>query len=429
LIVIDAARQPDQPWTLATGLAAEADIFWSPDGEAVATVLARSPGALLVVRVEDGARTRIPVSPALELRDLAWAPDGRSMLVTGRAPADEFFGLFEVDLQAGTARRVASFRGDISDPLYHPDGRSIAFHVSVDGDLQLVACDRRGAECQALGWTDGRTGMVDFLSHGDSVVVVHIGRASPPGLYAIPIGGGDPVPVYSRRAQPVAGPAVVGVRIDVRSPDGLRIPAYLWRAPERSGPPAALIRIHGGPAAQATPAWDPGIQYLVRAGFDVIQLNYRGSTGYGASFEKAAGGESARVLDVLAAKEYAVRTLGVDPKRVVLYGHSYGAVLATRAAAVGPEACGPVIIVAITRDTPSRARSRRGCSTVFIFHGDRDPLPPTAALAFVRTSLGRSSGSPSDRFRAFADEGHAFQRIETWAEVYASTTKLLFGAD
>src|SRR5205085_2236683 len=81
-------------------------------------------------------------------------------------------------------------------------------------------------------------------------------------------------------------------------------------------------------------------QLLASAGHHVLAVNYRGSTGYGAAFEHDPAGDRERVADVLAARDYAVATLGVPTERVFLLGHSYGALVAAEAAAADPDGVG-----------------------------------------------------------------------------------------
>ena len=70
-----------------------------------------------------------------------------------------------------------------------------------------------------------------------------------------------------------------------RSVDGLKIQGWLYRA--QPNPRRAVIRIHGGPSRHAEDAFDAQIQYLVRRGFNVLAVNYRGSTGFGLKFRDA----------------------------------------------------------------------------------------------------------------------------------------------
>jgi len=67
--------------------------------------------------------------------------------------------------------------------------------------------------------------------------------------------------------------------------DGVKIQGWLYRA--RPNPKRAVIRIHGGPSRHAEDAFDAQIQYLVHRGFNVLTVNYRGSTGFGLRFRDA----------------------------------------------------------------------------------------------------------------------------------------------
>ena len=90
----------------------------------------------------------------------------------------------------------------------------------------------------------------------------------------------------------------------------------------------AILSIHGGPTAQERPYYDySGLyQYLSYNGLTVIAPNFRGSTGYGKSFEKKIyhdwGGNELKDI------EYAIKWLisqdWIDPKRIGLFGASYG---------------------------------------------------------------------------------------------------------
>ena len=97
--------------------------------------------------------------------------------------------------------------------------------------------------------------------------------------------------------------------------------------PERRGPHPVLILMHGGPASQARPTFNPVLQYWVNElGIAVIAPNVRGSTGYGRSFQR---------LDDRRLREDSVRDVGalldwiaaqpeLDADRVGIIGSSYG---------------------------------------------------------------------------------------------------------
>lgn len=69
------------------------------------------------------------------------------------------------------------------------------------------------------------------------------------------------------------------------SVDGLRIQGWLYRA--QPNPRRAVIFIHGGPTSHSEDKLNVQIQYLAAQGFNVLDVNYRGSTGFGLTFREA----------------------------------------------------------------------------------------------------------------------------------------------
>lgn len=400
------------------GVERRTGVAWSPDGRRLAVARERPRGE--VVAAEEGRRpARIFTARGAEVRELAWRADGRALLAVLRPAGAAFFQIVQVDYGDGVVRTLAAPPGDVSAPAYLRDG-GVAYHLNRDGERSPWACQADGARCRPLAGGRAAADVLGFSPAGDSVYLVVRGRAGPPEAEARALAGGGARTLY---APPPTALTPEGVRVDIPGRDGLAIPAYVWRAPRRPGRvPAALVRVHGGPAAQAGRGWDASVQYLVDEGVDVILLNYRGSTGYGAWFENAAGGGRARVDDVLAARDYAVRALGVPPGRVVLYGHSYGALLAARAAA-RDGTVGRVVLVSMVADDGEEGSAAAAASPsrrVLLFQGENDHLSPAAAREGAAAIL----GGGALELRALPREGHVFQRVETWARVYAAAARL-----
>jgi dipeptidyl aminopeptidase/acylaminoacyl peptidase len=96
-------------------------------------------------------------------------------------------------------------------------------------------------------------------------------------------------------------------------------------APEGELPPL-VVRIHGGPTAAARPELSPSVQFWTTRGFAVVDVNYRGSTGFGRSYRDLLQGEWGRVdvEDCLAAARHLGAEGLVDPARCVIRGGSAG---------------------------------------------------------------------------------------------------------
>jgi dipeptidyl aminopeptidase/acylaminoacyl peptidase len=107
--------------------------------------------------------------------------------------------------------------------------------------------------------------------------------------------------------------------------DGLEIQGWLYRA--HPNPERALIRIHGGPTHHAEDRLKAEIQYLVQRGFNVLDVNYRGSTGFGLPYREAIkeDGWGGREQDDIAAGAQALMQAGLArPGLVGVTGTSYG---------------------------------------------------------------------------------------------------------
>jgi dipeptidyl aminopeptidase/acylaminoacyl peptidase len=127
--------------------------------------------------------------------------------------------------------------------------------------------------------------------------------------------------------------------------DGLKLHGYLTLP---KGIPAKnlplVLNVHGGPWARDSWGYDGEVQFLANRGYAVLQVNYRGSTGYGKNFIEAGNKEwGGKMLDDLVDAVDWVKKEGIaGPQRVGIYGGSYGGYATLAALAFRPEvfACG-----------------------------------------------------------------------------------------
>src|SRR5437899_386647 len=134
LVVLDTEATEPAPRVVARAVARGAAFVWAPDGQRLATVGVHDEGAVLVVPADGGSERRLEVVHGGQLRSLAWAPDGSAIVTAARAPHAERFALAAVRLADGAVRTLASGAGDVSAPLYRPDGRGIVYHLNGDGE-------------------------------------------------------------------------------------------------------------------------------------------------------------------------------------------------------------------------------------------------------------------------------------------------------
>ena len=111
------------------------------------------------------------------------------------------------------------------------------------------------------------------------------------------------------------------------SRDGLTIRGYLTvpagREPENL---PMIVHPHGGPWARDSWGFNPEVQFLASRGFAVLQMNFRGSIGYGRAFWMASFGEWGRAMqdDITDGVRWAIDEGIANPERVAIYGGSYG---------------------------------------------------------------------------------------------------------
>ncbi len=339
-----------------------------------------------------------------------------------------------------------------------------------EGEISAVRLDRLksrvlGVQCEAAKttnhWFDADwarlqqgvdqalpTTFNQLLNASDDLqrVVVHVGSDREPGGYFLldrtapkprlmPIGAVNP------RLDPKRLAPMEPVTFTAR--DGLVLNGYLTRASDRGRPGPMIINPHGGPYG-IRDGWGyvPEVQFLASRGYSVLQVNYRGSGGYGRRFLEAGRHEwGGRMQDDLTdAVRWAVEEGIADPKRVVIYGASYGGYAALAGAAFTPDLyCCAVNYVGVA-DLSFLGDRDMGGSALFNrlyyepwLHADREVLharSPLHAVAAIRIPTLHAYGENDPRvdirhwkalrreldrhqrpyeFLREGDEGHGFE--------------------
>jgi dipeptidyl aminopeptidase/acylaminoacyl peptidase len=262
------------------------------------------------------------------------------------------------DLGKGT--RVVPLSGEHEDlgheverPSFSPDGRAIAF-ASSHGDLRgrqiwrhnlddgrtIQLTDERGTHTDPVWSPDGRRLACIVATPFESAEV------------AIVDGTGIGKERLTRSMPPAWTKDVIAEpsHVLLTSADGMRIHADLWlpRSAAAGERVPGLVYVHGGPTRQMRDGWHPMHayavfyafnQYLVGRGYAVISVDYRGGTGYGVDYEQAnfMGFGSREMEDCIAAAEHLASLPAVDPRRLAIWGLSYGGYMTLAAMTKRPE--------------------------------------------------------------------------------------------
>jgi dipeptidyl aminopeptidase/acylaminoacyl peptidase len=234
-----------------------------------------------------------------------------------------------------------------------PDGTHLVFAANAGADsndvvrrhVVKVPVDRAEPRVMTPGagleWTPVVTG------DGRSIAFISATARRAPLPAVMPIDGGA-TRLLAEDRLPASFPAarlVVPRKVVYRSPDGVQVHAQLFEAPGGAARKPAVVYVHGGPPRQMLLGWHYSDyysnayalnQYLASRGFVVLSVNYRLGIGYGYEFHRPpnAGAQgAAEYVDIKAAGEWLRTQPQVDPRRIGIYGGSYGGYLTALALA------------------------------------------------------------------------------------------------
>ena len=189
---------------------------------------------------------------------------------------------------------------------------------------------------------DGDITGVTISDSEKKLAFYHNGPRSPNDLYVCDLDSRKAVRL-TKSLNPQIDPADLseGKVIRYKSFDSLEIPAILYQptdAAEGKKLPA-IVRVHGGPGGQARLTYSASTQFLVNHGYDVLDVNNRGSSGYGKTFFAADDRKHGRepLWDCVEAKKYFGSLGDVDINKIGIMGGSYGGYMVLAALAFKPD--------------------------------------------------------------------------------------------
>ncbi len=272
----------------------------------------------------------------------SFTPDGRKLLISTNEKS-EFNHIKAYDLASGQMTVLDKANWDIMGDYLSHKGTYRIVSINNDARTELSLIDNKTNRPIALSGLPA--GDITGLSMGDSegrmIFFVNSSNA-PSALYGYDFKTRKVMPLV-KGINPEINPAdlVQGQVIRYKSFDGMEVPALLFKPKGlRSGEKRpAMLFIHGGPGGQTRLNYSGQIQYLVNAGYVILAVNNRGSSGYGKTFYAADDRKhgEADLRDCVESKKFLVQTGYVDPAKIGIMGGSYGGYMTLAGLAFTPD--------------------------------------------------------------------------------------------
>ena len=405
----------------------------------------------------------IPAEDSLTTGPVAFSADGRSLLLVSSVDA-QAARLIRVELATGATEVLAEDpAADVSSVRLNPDTREAQivtilkarseYHVldpSVATHLDAIRALHPGDPVFADADDADRVWLVSFTND-----------AGPVSFYAYDTETGTGSFLFEHQPELSKYELAAMEPVSYQSRDGLTINGYLTFPPGagRTDLPTVLL-VHGGPWARDAWGFDPQAQWLANRGYLCIQVNFRGSAGYGKAFLNAGDREWGANMqnDLSDAVAHAISQGWADPFRVAIIGGSYGGYAALAGAAFTPDLyrcavdiVGPSNLITLIETIPPY-----WAPMIAQFHRrvgdpakDKDFLwsrSPLSAAEQIRIPLLIAQGANDPRvkqaeseqivaalekagieydYMLFEDEGHGFAKPENRLKFFAAADRFL----
>ncbi|MGA8153158.1 MAG: S9 family peptidase [Terriglobales bacterium] len=441
--------------------------IWSHDGKWIAYTQSQAKGTDSNIFVAEAATGQSTLLTPHEGEQLYHAddisPDGKRLLITSNA-ANGYENVALLDIATKKISWLTEDKWESNGADFSPDGKSVAWTVNQDGNINILLHSFAAGVSKPLPLPIGvnhPVGHSAFSPDGSRLLYNHNGPSAPGDLWIYHVTSGQSHQVtHSLVAGTRSEDMVEPFLVHYPSRDGKwTISAFVYVPYNmvRNGQNAAMVYVHGGPAAQTLNSFNRFIQHMVNQGYMVIAPNYRGSTGYGKEFQQAnlfdmGGGD---LQDVVAAAEFIKQTGYLDPKKITLVGGSYGGYLTMMGVTRAPEvwAAGVPIVpfvnwfteiqnedpvlqqsdLATMGDPEKNKELFHDRSPIFfvdqvkapllLLAGGHDPRCPHEESQQVVDAIRKRGGTVE--LKIYENEGHGFARVENQIDAYKRAAEFL----
>ena len=324
------------------------------------------------------------------------------------------------------------------------DGKTgvLVWNVAGRSELEFMYMDsgrrRPGPELPGeLAWD------LEFSPDDDTIAMVIAGGTRPADIWVYHLEGGELLQVtHSPHPGVELDKLIAPELVRFAAHDGLELSGWLYRPTAFVRPGPLILSFHGGPEGQARPSFRFDFQALLAQGIAVLDVNVRGSSGFGKRFVNLDNGALRvdGIRDIEASWNYVVESGVADPERVGIMGGSYGGYMTMAGLTRYPElfAAGVNLFGVVNFETffaqtepwmaaiskveygdPDTQREMlrelspihridRVKAPTLVLHGANDTNVPVVEAEQVVDSL-KARGVPVE-YVLFPDEGHGFRK-------------------
>jgi dipeptidyl aminopeptidase/acylaminoacyl peptidase len=278
---------------------------------------------------------------------LGWMKNGEDVFFQWER--DGYSHLYTVPYAGGEPRQLTSGKWEVLAAKLSLDGSRFFLETNElhPAERQLYVMDARGGARTRITSVSGQHETV-VSRDGQFSADLYSYVTKPTELFAQEVRAGAPALKLTSSPAPefTTHPWLDAPIVSVPARDGVRVPGRLYKNPTaKTGGPAVLF-VHGaGYLQNVHRGWSYYFReylfhhFLLENGYTVLDIDYRGSAGYGRDWRTAIyrhmGGKD--LDDQIDAARWLVSTQGVDPKRIGIYGGSYGGFLTLMAMFTQPD--------------------------------------------------------------------------------------------
>ena len=436
-------------------------VGWGPDDRwlVVSRSYSNVNNDLYRLSIDDGTLTLLtPHEGEAEYSHVNVTPDGRGLYLATDV-GGEFLRPAHLDLATLELRMLGAADWDVDAVRLSHDGRVLAIMTNEDGFSRWELRDlQAGALLPAPALPPGLCDLLTFSADSSALSFSLTGPQHPYDVWVYDLHSGATRRVTDSSLAGIPRSSFVAPEL-VRYPtfDGREIPGYLYRPLSSGDRPPVVVDVHGGPESQRRVEFSAVFQYFLQRGYAIFAPNVRGSTGYGRTYSHLDDVEKRMdsVADLACAARWLSDARVADPRRIAVFGGSYGGFMVLAALtsdpdlwAAGIDIVGIANFVTFLENTGPWRRHLREAeygslerdrallesispihrvdrirAPLMVVHGANDPRVPVGEAEQIVASIKQRGGVVE--YLRFEDEGHGIVKLANRLVCYPAIARFL----